>query len=97
MALYLVVHTPKDPEGDEVFPPTNLADLAREHAGSDARTRWIKTLSPDLHDERHFTMWEARSAEDILEVMERYHFMSEMEHHPIAVQEWDPQTVLAAE
>lgn len=97
MPLYLVVHTPKDAEGDAVFPPTNLTELARDHAGADARTRWIKTLSPDLHDERHFTMWEARSAEDILEVMERYHFMSEMEHHPIAVQEWDPQTVLAAE
>lgn len=98
MPLYLVVHTPKeDVDDDTVFPPTKLNDLARDHAGEDARTRWIKTLSPDLHDERHFTLWEARNAEDILEVMERYHFMSEMDHHPIAVQEWDPQTVLAAE
>lgn len=98
MPLYLVVHTPKEDVDEEtVFPPTKLQDLARDHAAADARTRWIKTLSPDLHDERHFTMWEARTAQDILEVMERYHFMSEMDHHPIAVQEWDPQTVLAAE
>lgn len=98
MPLYLVVHTPKtDVAEDAVFPPTKLAELARDHAGVDARTRWLKTLSPDLHDERHFTLWQARSADDILEVMERYHFMSEMEHHPIAVQEWDPQSVLAAE
>lgn len=98
MPLYLVVHTPKEDVDEEaVFPPSNLKDLARDHAGEDARTRWIKTLSPDLHDERHFTMWQARSAEDILEVMERYHFMSEMENHPIAVQEWDPQSVLEAE
>lgn len=97
MPLYLVVHTPKtDVDEETVFPPTNLVDLARDHAGDDARTRWLKTLSPDLHDERHFSMWDARSADDICEVMERYHFMSEMDHHPIAVQEWDPQTVLDA-
>lgn len=97
MPLYLVVHTPKTDVDDEtVFPPTRLDDLARDHAGGDARTRWIKTFSPDLHDERHFTLWSARSADDILEVMERYAFMSEMENHPIAVQEWDPQTVLDA-
>ncbi len=97
MPLYLVVHTPKpDVDEETVFPPTDLAGLARDHAGDDARTRWLKTLSPDLHDERHFSMWNAKNADDILEVMERYHFMSEMDHHPIAVQEWDPQTVLAA-
>lgn len=98
MPLYLVVHTPKaDIAADAVFPPTNLVELAQDHAASDARTRWIKTLSPDLHDERHFSMWEAHCAEDILEVMDRYHFMSEMDHHPVAVQEWDSQSVLAAE
>lgn len=98
MPLYIVVHTPREdvPE-DEVYPPTRLAELARDHATEDAHTRWIKTFSPDLNDERHFTLWSARNAQDIREVMERYHFMSEMEHHPIAVQEWDPQTVLEAE
>ena len=97
MPLYLVVHTPKsDVAEDAVFPPTNLEALARDHAGTDARTRWVKTLSPDIHDERHFSIWDAKNAEDILEVMERYHFMSEMDHHPIAVQEWDPHTVLTA-
>lgn len=98
MPLYLVVHTPKENvDEDAVYPPTRLNELARDHASADARTRWIKTLSPDLHDERHFTMWEAKTAEDIIEVMERYHFMSEMDSHPIAVQEWDPQLVLAVE
>ena len=98
MPLYLVVHTPKeDVDDDTVFPPSNLADLARDHAGADANTRWIKTLSPDLHDERHFSLWDAKKSEDILEVMERYHFMSEMDHHPIAVQEWDSESVLSAE
>lgn len=97
MPLYLVVHTPKsDVTEDTVFPPSKLEDLAKDHSGADARTRWIKTLSPDVHDERHFSMWEAKSAEDILEVMDRYHFMSEMDHHPIAVQEWDSQSVLNA-
>lgn len=98
MPMYLVMHTPKSTDDDEtVYPPTRLAELARDHAGEDAKTRWIKTLSPDLHDERHFSLWIARSAQDVLEVMERYHFMSEMDHHAIAVQEWDPQTVLDAE
>lgn len=98
MPMYLVMHTPKSIDDEEtVYPPTNLADLARDHAGEDAKTRWIKTLSPDLHDERHFSFWTARSAQDVLEVMERYHFMSEMDHHAIAVQEWDPQSVLDAE
>lgn len=98
MPMYIVVHTPKqDIDEKIVFPPTKLNDLARDHSAEDSRTRWVKTLSPDLHDERHFSLWEAKCADDILEVMERYHFMSEMEHHPIAVSEWDPQTVIAAE
>ena len=98
MPLYIVVHTPRtDISDDEVFPPTNLKELARDHAGADARTRWIRSFSPDLNDERHFTLWNAHSAADILEVMDRYHFMSEMENRPIAVQEWDPQTVLEVE
>lgn len=97
MPLYLVVHTPKtDVDEEAIFPPTKLEDLARDHAGEESRTRWIKTFSPDLRDERHFTLWSAKNAEDILEVMDRYDFMSEMEHHPIAVQEWDPQSVLDA-
>lgn len=98
MPMYLVVHTPRSLTDEEtVYPPTRLTELARDHSGPEARTRWIKTMSPDLHDERHFSLWTAKNAEDILEVMERYDFMSEMEHHPVAVQEWDPQSVLDAE
>lgn len=97
MSLYLVVHTPRG-EDDEskVYPPTRMLDMARDHGEENARTRWIRTFSPDLHDERHFTLWEAKSAEDITEVMERYGFLSEMESHPVRIQEWTPSDVLAA-
>lgn len=97
MPLYLVVHTPKDIDDDTVFPATRMEDMARDHGKAGERTRWIKAFSPDLHDERHFTLWEAASAEDIREVMERYHFLVEMDSHPICVQEWTPEDVTAAE
>lgn len=98
MPMYLVVHTPRtDLDESEVLPPTQLAQLARDHGGEDARTRWITSYSPDLRDERHFTLWHAKKAEDILEVMSRYHFLTEMEHYPVCVQEWSPQSVLDAE
>ncbi len=97
MPLYLVVHTPRtDHDETEVFPPTRMLDMARDHGDGNARTRWIRSFSPDLHDERHFTLWEAKSAEDISEVMKRYGFLSELESHPVAVQEWSPDDVIAA-
>lgn len=98
MPLYLVVHTPRSEEDDaKVYPPTRMLDMARDHGDEHARTRWIRTYSPDLHDERHFTLWEAKSAEDITEVMERYGFLSEMDSHPVCIQEWSPSDVLAAD
>lgn len=97
MPLYLVVHTPRTEENEEkVFPPTRMLEMARDHGDDNARTRWIRTFSPDLHDERHFTVWDAKSAEDITEVMERYGFLSEMDSHPVRVQDWTPTDVLAA-
>jgi hypothetical protein len=97
MPLYLVVHTPRTEDDDsKVFPPTRMLDMARDHGEADSRTRWLRTFSPDLHDERHFTLWDARSAEDITEVMERYGFLSEMDSHPVCVQEWTPSDVLTA-
>lgn len=98
MPLYLVVHTPRTEDDDvKVYPPTRMLDMARDHGGEEVRTRWIRTYSPDLHDERHFTLWDAKSAEDITEVMERYGFLSEMESHPVCIQEWTPADVLAAD
>lgn len=97
MALYLVVHTPRKDEEEAVHPPTKMVDMARDHGGENERTRWITTWSPDLHDERHFTLWSAHSADDIREVMERYNFLSEMDGEPICVQEWKPADVLEAQ
>jgi hypothetical protein len=97
MSLYLVVHTPRTEEDEEkIFPPTRMLEMARDHGDGNSRTQWLRTFSPDLHDERHFTLWEAKSAEDITEVMERYGFLSEMESHPVRVQEWTPADVLEA-
>lgn len=96
MPLYLVVHTPRKDVEDKAFPPTRMMEMARDHGEEDARTRWLKTWSPDLHDERHFTLWSARSAEDINEVMSRYHFLDESDSEPICVQEWSPSDVLAS-
>ncbi|HWV24142.1 MAG TPA: hypothetical protein VNZ58_08125 [Thermomicrobiales bacterium] len=97
MALYLVVHTPRKDEEEKVFPPTKMVEMARDHGGENERTRWLTTWSPDIHDERHFTLWSANSAEDIREVMSRYHFLSEMDSEPVCVQEWKPGDVLAVE
>lgn len=97
MSLYLVVHTPRSEEDEEkIFPPTQMLEMARDHGDANSRTRWLRTFSPDLNDERHFTLWEAKSADDIREVMERYGFLSEMDHHPVRVQDWTPADVLAA-
>jgi hypothetical protein len=97
MPMYLVVHTPRVDEHEEtVYPPTRMLEMARDHGDENARTQWLRTFSPDLHDERHFTLWQAHSAEDITEVMERYGFLSEMDSHPICIQEWTPADVLAA-
>lgn len=96
MSLYLVVHTPRKEDEEKVFPPTQMLEMARDHGDANARTRWLKTFSPDLNDERHFTLWEAKSAEDINEVMSRYGFLSEMDAHPVRVQEWSPADVLTA-
>lgn len=94
MPLYLVVHTPRKEDEDKLFPPTKMIDMARDHGGENERTRWLRTWSPDLHDERHFTLWSASSAEDINEVMRRYNFLLEMDGEPVCVQEWTPADVL---
>ena len=97
MPLYLVVHTPRPEEESAVHPPSRMVELAREHGREDARPRWLRTWSPDLHDDRIFSLWEATSAADIRATMERFGFLSEMDAHPVAVQEWGPEDVLAGD
>lgn len=94
MPLYLVVHTPKKEEEETVYPATKMIDMARDHGRENERTRWITTWSPDLHDERHFSLWNAASADDVREVMERYHFLSETDSELVCVREWKPSDVL---
>lgn len=97
MALYLVVHAPKETEDEAVRPPSRLAELARSALADGDAPRWVKTWSPDLHDDRIFSMWEATDAAAILAAMERYGFLDHLTAHPLRVTEWGPADVLAAE
>jgi hypothetical protein len=98
MAMYLVVHTPKtDEERDaetDVRPPTRLAEMARELGPDNSNPCWLKTWSPDLHDDRLFSLWRADDADSILNAIETYGFLDEMTAQPLRVQEWGPAEVL---
>ena len=97
MALYLVVHSPRHEERPSVQEPTRLVAMARDALAPASQPKWISTYSPDLHDDRIFSMWEANEGAQILEALERYGFLSDMEAHPIRVQRWGPADVLATE
>ncbi len=97
MAQYLVVHTLKTDDPDEPRPPTRLMELATAHGHQAAQPRWIRTWSPDLHDDRIFSMWEAVNADAILRVIEQFGFLDTMDAHPVNVREWGPADVLEAE
>ena len=96
MSHYLVIHTPKDPDAETPQPPTRLLDLAKIHGPNGARPRWLRTWSPDLHDDRLFSYWEADSASEILETMATFSFLDHMDAHPICVREWGPADVIEA-
>jgi hypothetical protein len=96
MARYLVVHTPPDPGDSTVRQPTDMFELARQHGGSQASPRWLKTWSPDLHDDRIFTLWEADNADEITVVLTRFGFLDHMEVQALRVQEWGPEDVIEA-
>ena len=96
MALYLVVHTPKEDAEQRVRPPTRLVDLARASTAGGS-PRWLRAWSPDLLDDRIFSLWEARDAAEIRSALERFGFLDDMTAHPLSVQEWGPAEVLAAE
>lgn len=97
MAVYLVVHAPKLVDEAAVRAPSRLADLARASMAAEAWPRWVKTWSPDLHDDRIFSLWEARDAAEIVGALERYGFLDDMTAEPLRVREWGPDEVLAVE
>ncbi|MFN8591419.1 MAG: hypothetical protein U0031_08165 [Thermomicrobiales bacterium] len=98
MALYLVIHSPRaeDEESGEVRPPSRLPELARASLAAAASPKWLKTWSPDLHDDRIFTLWEARSGDDVRRTLEEFGFLDDMEATPMRVKEWGPEDVIAA-
>ena len=98
MPRYRAVHSP--PESDDegaVHTPTDLHGLALEAGDANANPRWIKAFSPDLHDDRLFTLWEADDAESIRSAMKLYGFLQEMETKVFQVTEWGPDEVLTTE
>jgi hypothetical protein len=97
LALYLVVHSPVDPDDPSVHPPSRLLDLAQTHGEAGARPRWLRAWSPDLHDDRIFTLWEAESAAEIGRTLDAYGFLNHMIAQALSVREWGPADVIAAE
>ena len=96
MALYLVVHSPR-PAGDgTVRPPTRLRELAEASRREGRTPRWLKTWSPDLHDDRLFTLWEAASADEVRAALAEFGFLDDMDATPLRVREWGPDEVLAS-
>jgi hypothetical protein len=64
---------------------------------SDGRSpRWLRTWSPDLHDDRIFTLWDAENADEVRSALEEYGFLDDMNATPLRVREWGPDDVLAA-
>ena len=97
MALYLVVHTPVNPDDTTIHPPSRLLDMAKDLGAEDASPRWLRAWSPDLHDDRIFTLWEAKDGAEIGKVLDAYGFLSHMTAHPLLVQEWGPADVIRAQ
>ena len=96
MAHYLVVHTPSEPEVESVRPPTRLRELAEASIGHARSPRWLKAWSPDLHDERIFTLWDAENADEVRSALAEFGFLDDMDATPLRVREWGPEDVLTA-
>ena len=97
MALYLVVHTPREGAEEAVRQPTRLRELAEASRRTGHVPRWLKAWSPDLHDDRHFTLWEAASADEVTAALEEFGFLDDLDAAPLRVREWGPDEVLASE
>lgn len=97
MALYLVIHTPMAADQTAVRQPSRLVELARKMNERQSSPRWLKTWSPDVHDDRIFSLWDAENGAEIQAVLTTYGFLDDMESVPLRVKEWGPADVLAAE
>jgi hypothetical protein len=95
LAHYLVVHTPNERELESVRPPTRLRELAETSMSRDRSPRWVKTWSPDLHDDRIFTLWVAENADEVRSALAEFGFLDDMDATPLRVREWGPEDVLA--
>lgn len=93
MALYMVIHTPNEDDDEAVHPPSRMLELAQDHGSEDSKPRWVKAWSPDLHDDRLFSLWDAESADAIIQIVRAYGFLDNMDLHPIQVREWGPDDV----
>jgi hypothetical protein len=96
LARYLVVHSPSEREVDSVRPPTRLRELAEASTKNDQSPRWLKAWSPDLHDDRIFTLWDAENADEVRSALAEFGFLDDMDPEPLRVREWGPEDVLAA-
>jgi hypothetical protein len=100
VALYLVETIPDSHEEIEDVPvqsPADLPGLAQYSVDATHGARWLTTFSPDLHDDRHFSLWEAPDADDIRSVMERFGFLHEGTIKMFMVRQWGPEDVLSAQ
>lgn len=97
MALYLAIHTPIDPDDETIHRPTDLHGLAQEAGDVNSSPRWLKAWSPNLHDDRIVTLWEAETADEILKAMQAFGFLDHMETKAFQVTEWGPDDVLSTE
>jgi hypothetical protein len=97
LATYLVIHTPTESDEEVAHKPSDLLGLARAATEPRANPRWIKTWSPDLNDDRLFTLWEAESAAAIHAMLERFGFLNDMTAVAMRVREWGPIDVLASQ
>lgn len=95
MALYLVEHIPHEGADDAIGRPTDLIGLARHAAAAQYGARWLSTFTPDLHDDRHFSLWEASSAAEIEAVMTRFGFLDDTDIKAFVVRQWGPDDVIA--
>jgi hypothetical protein len=96
MSTYLVIHTPVEAREAEVKPPTDMVGLAAAHGLEGANPRWLRAWSPDLSDDRVFSLWDAKNAGEIVLVLERFGFLDHMDYDAIPVHEWGPDEILDA-
>jgi hypothetical protein len=97
VATYLVIHSPKSDDELAIRKPSDMIGLAKIAGNDGASPRWLRTWSPDLHDDRMFSLWEAEDAAAIQLELTKFGFLDHMDVEALRVQEWGPQEVLAAE